>query len=152
MKAFTKKILNEIVRDLTSFGNPIILIIISAILLGFGLNLIIIILGLIIVEIICSIIKLIYKKERPNKEEHSNILEKINSRSFPSLHAARSSFVFLTLFFLSNSNISKTMFIAMILLIGLTRILLKKHYLIDVIVGYAIGGIIFLITRTTLWH
>ena len=139
---YIKKQFFEEIRNFTSFGDPLILLLIAAIVTGFSSNLLQIIAGLIIIELICSIIKLIYYKDRPNKEGHSNFLEKIDAGSFPSIHTARSSFVFLVLFMLAVSYV-KWIFIALLLIVGLTRILLNKHYYFDVIVGYIIGILTF---------
>jgi membrane-associated phospholipid phosphatase len=142
VKAFIKKIFSETVRDITAFGNPFVLSIILALIIGINLIFFKIILGLISVEVFCTIIKFFYHKERPNKETYNNLLERINAESFPSLHTARSTFVFLMLFFLTSIYSIKILLIIMIFLVGISRIIMKKHYLFDVIVG-AIIGIIF---------
>ncbi len=144
-KRFFKIISQEVIRDFTSFGNPIILIIISAIFLGITVKLLYIILGLLLVELFCWIIKFFYYKKRPKEEVHANIPERMNAGSFPSLHSARSSFIFTSLFLLSNSIGLRILFIILIIIVGLTRISLKKHYLSDIIAGYFIGIIFSLI-------
>jgi membrane-associated phospholipid phosphatase len=142
VKAFIKKIFSETVRDITSFGNPFILLILSVLIIGPNLIFFKIILGLISLEIFCTIIKIFYHKERPNKESYTNLLERINAGSFPSVHAARSTFIFLILFFLTSTYFIKVLLIIMIFLVGISRIIIKKHYLFDVIIG-SIIGIIF---------
>jgi membrane-associated phospholipid phosphatase len=141
-----KKNISESVRDITSFGSPIILIILSSLIIGINFILFKIILGLIAIEILGSAIKFFYSKERPHKEAHSNFLEKIDARSFPSLHVARSSFIFLTLFFLLNALYIKILLIILMFLVGTSRIILKKHDLQDVL-----GGIIMGIGISILW-
>ncbi len=144
---YFKNIASELIRDLTAFGNPAILLIISILILGVNRNILFIILGLLLTEFISGAIKFFYHKERPNKEEHSNILERLNARSFPSLHSARSAFVFVTFFALSDNIYLKILFLMMPIIIGITRILLKKHYLIDVIAGYILGSCIFFLWK-----
>lgn len=138
-RRFFKNISQEVIRDFTSFGNPVILIIISAIFVGIAIKLLYILLGLMLVEIFCWAIKFFYYKKRPQEEVNDNTPERINAGSFPSLHSARSSFVFTCLLFLSDNIILKILFITLIIIVGLTRISLKKHYLSDVIAGYFIG-------------
>lgn len=139
IKNHLKKTFSEFIRDVTSLGDPFILVLISALLLGFTTSLLKIIIGLIIIELVCSLVKIIYHKERPLKQDFSNILEKIEAGSFPSIHSARSSFVFLFLFLISSSIWIKIISILAILLVGFSRIVLKKHYLFDIISGYVIG-------------
>src|SRR3989344_9480006 len=117
----------EVIRDFTSFGNPFILFLLSYLFLGANKYLILILFGLIIIEILCNLIKLIYHKERPKKVIYTNFLEKITAGSFPSIHVTRSSFVFLTLFLLSTTFLQKILFSVLLVVIGLSRVLLKKH-------------------------
>ena len=136
---FLKKITSETIRDLTSFGNPIVLLIVSIIFLGINIKIISIIIGLITVELFCIIIKYFLHRERPKKENYENTIERINAGSFPSLHSARSSFVFSSLLLISTVLSQKIFFLILILIVGITRILMKKHYISDVIAGYIIG-------------
>jgi undecaprenyl-diphosphatase len=145
LKRYIKKVFLETVRDLTSLGNPLILIILSIFVLGINLTLFKIILGLIATEIFCTLIKILHYKNRPVKEKYKNIMEKINAGSFPSLHAARISFAFLTLFFIIPVYSIKIIALLMIVFIGVSRIILKKHYLSDVITGLLIGIIFSII-------
>lgn len=149
MKRFFKNSVSEIMRDFTSFGNPFLLILVSAIAIGVNIKLGIIMGGLVFVEFFGSIIKFFYYKKRPREEKYENVLEKINGGSFPSLHSARSSFVFVSLFFLFNNYYLKIVLLLIPLIVGLTRISLKKHYLSDVIGGYAIGILTALLWKQT---
>ena len=144
MKEYIKKNFIETVRDFTAFGDPLILIILSALILGLDKNLIYILIGLIFIELVSRGIRIFYYKDRPRKETHNNFLEKLDASSFPSIHSARSSFVFLVLYSLTNYP-ANLLFILLFLIVGFTRIILKKHYLIDIIFGFIIGGITYLI-------
>lgn len=144
---YFKKNLSEMFRDLTSFGNPVILIILLLIFLGINSLFWKIILGLAFTEVLCSIIKILYYKERPKKEKYATIIEKIDAGSFPSIHTARATFIFLALFVITNTLLTKFTLLAMILIVGASRIILKKHRLQDVIMGAVIGAIIFILWR-----
>ena len=144
MKEYVKKNFIETVRDFTAFGNPLILFILSALVLGLDKNLIYILIGLIFIELVSRGIRIFYYKDRPRKEAHNNFLEKLDASSFPSIHSARSSFIFLVLYSLTNYP-ANLLFILLFLIVGFTRIMLKKHYLIDVLFGFIIGGITYLI-------
>jgi len=144
MKEYVKKNFIETVRDFTAFGNPLILFILSTLVLGLDKNLIYILIGLIFIELVSRGIRIFYYKDRPRKEAHNNFLEKLDASSFPSIHSARSSFIFLVLYSLTNYP-ANLLFILLFLIVGFTRIMLKKHYLIDVLFGFIIGGITYLI-------
>ena len=139
MKEYIKKNFIETVRDFTAFGDPLILIILSALILGLDKNLIYILIGLIFIELVSRGIRIFYYKDRPRKETHNNFLEKLDASSFPSIHSARSSFVFLVLYSLTNYP-ANLLFILLFLIVGFTRVLLKKYYIIDVLSGFIIGG------------
>jgi len=138
---YAKKTFLDIVRDFTSFGNQLILLIVAFLVVGLGSMFWKLVIGLIVLEIVGSIIKLVHFKVRPRKEVYANMAEKIDAGSFPSLHTARSTFVFLTLFALTQDYILKCLLIVLIVVVAFTRIKLKKHYLIDVIVGFLLGAV-----------
>jgi len=139
MKEYVKKNFIETVRDFTAFGNPLILFILSALVLGLDKNLFYILIGLIIIELVSRGIRIFYYMDRSRKEAHNNFLEKLDASSFPSIHSARSSFVFLVLYSLTNYP-ANLLFILLFLIVGFTRVLLKKYYIIDVLSGFIIGG------------
>lgn len=98
--------------------------------------------SLVLSYIIAVTIRVIYFKDRPSKEKYNNILEKIDASSFPSIHAMRSSIVFalFTLYF--NDVFLAVMFFITSLMISISRYKIKKHYWLDIIIGYLIGLII----------
>jgi membrane-associated phospholipid phosphatase len=142
---YFNNIINENIRDFTSFGNPIILLLFSFLIIGFSFDLIYIILGIILIELVAGGIKIIFFKDRPQKKDHHNILEKIDAGSFPSIHSARACFVFLVIYSLVSLNLAKLALVLLILIVGASRILLKKHYIIDIIGGYILGFFVFFI-------
>lgn len=133
---------DEAVRDFTTFGSLYfyMLIIIITFLINVKQSLILII-GLILIEFIGSIIKLFFHKTRPNQQAYSNTFEKIDAGSFPSIHAARALITALVLYPLFSSSIVVGIIFTVVLLTGISRILLKKHFIIDVIGGYLFGFI-----------
>ena len=104
--------------------------------------------SLIIILLIVYSIKLIYFKKRPDisKNTFSSLLEKLESSSFPSLHAGRTAILFLA-FFYQSSLTMMLLGLSIFVLIIISRVLLKRHYISDVIVGsllgLAIGYIVF---------
>ncbi len=140
---FRKSKYTEYVRDLTSLGNPIILGFVSIISIGLNIELLYIAIGLIINDIIGMTIKYFFPKTRPNKQSYTTALEKIDAGSFPSIHSSRTSFIFLTLGYLSGDIYTFIVFTLLVLITGYSRIFLKKHFLIDVMAGYVLGISLF---------
>lgn len=101
--------------------------------------------GGILLVIIEYAIKLFYKEKRPDfyKDHEKALFERFQERSsFPSGHSGLIA-LFTTLLFRMYGNLSLTLMFAVIaVLVGLSRMYLKRHYVIDVIAGYAIGIVI----------
>ncbi len=133
---------DEVVRDFTALGDPIILLILLLIFAGALSGLWLIILLWLLIEAIGIAIKLTFFKDRPKKMEKRNLLEKLDAGSFPSMHTSRSAFLYLVLFVLVQNPFSY-LFIALSIIVGVTRVLLKKHYIKDVIAGYVLGIAVF---------
>ena len=132
-------------RDFTSLANPLILIFIPFIVLGPSTVFFKLLAALLVNEVFCSLIKLFFPKKRPIVQAHNSLLEKIDAGSFPSIHTSRITLSFLTLFALSQSVEVKVVLILAIIIVMISRVLLKKHFWIDVLGGFFIGLIGFFI-------
>ncbi|MDD5086866.1 MAG: phosphatase PAP2 family protein [Candidatus Nanoarchaeia archaeon] len=88
------------------------------------------------------LIKLVYFKDRPKKQKATNLFEKLDASSFPSVHAMRAvSLAFwLSLFF--NNTVFTIYCFAIAIMVMYSRIYLKKHYFIDILGGILFSGII----------
>jgi membrane-associated phospholipid phosphatase len=146
----------EYIHDFTALGNPFLLLLVSLmtlcnhpqflhlfppLLVGFFVN-----------EIVCSGIKYFWHKPRPNGQEYLNGFEKIDAGSFPSIHASRISFVYGALGFIEyelGASWVPFVCLAVILVVGYSRIFLQKHFLVDVLAGYGFG--IFWATLLYFW-
>jgi len=146
LRSFLEKEFMNFMKDISSLGDTLILIFLIFLITGLSSKFYFIIIMLILIDIVGNLIKVIYFKERPLKEDHKNILEKMNAGSFPSLHSARGIFVALTLWNFNNLLLSITLSV-LALLIGMSRIILKKHRMIDVSFGYFLGLIFYFIWR-----
>lgn len=99
--------------------------------------------GLIVMYIVISVLRLINFRKRPVEMKYTNLIEKIDSGSFPSMHATRSTFLFINLIkFFSNQYLT-AIFVMLVLLVCYSRMHFKKHYLSDVIVGIILGIVIY---------
>jgi membrane-associated phospholipid phosphatase len=137
---FIKKQVNDFWRDVTSLGSMwfvfLILFVVFFVDKMVALRLLI---SFILVELVGAVIKALFHKKRPNKQKFKNTLEKIDAGSFPSVHSAM---IVVVAFSLWNIFPIKSLLLVIVLLVGASRIFLKKHYIIDVIGGYILGLLI----------
>lgn len=143
--SFFKYKIKDWIRDFTSLGNPIILLLVPFATLGPSAIFYKLLSALTVNEILCSTIKLLFHKPRPDGQAYKTILEKIDAGSFPSIHASRITLVYLTLFSFAEHISLKIAFITVILLVVYSRVALKRHFWTDVIGGVLIGSILFYI-------
>lgn len=130
----------EEIRDFTSLANPTILSILVFLFLGVNTQSITFVILIWSIEFFGSIFKLVFFKPRPNAEKYTNWKEKIRAGAFPSLHTSRATFVFVTLFFIYDTgSLSNYIFLALVAIIGYTRIALRKHDIIDTLGGLILG-------------
>ncbi len=101
--------------------------------------------GIVISMAVEYTVKFFYKHRRPdfNKDNEKALFEKFQERSsFPSGHSSTIA-LFTTLLVRTYSNFPlSVLFIILTLLVGASRVFLKRHYIADVIAGYAIGIIV----------
>jgi len=140
----------EYIRDFTALGNPFLLLLVSSVGLVWHSNfasLLPILIGFFLAnEVVCSTIKYVWHKPRPNGQQFDTGLEKIDAGSFPSIHASRISLVYLSLGYIHWEAGYYTLlpvFGIIILLVGYSRVFLQKHFLTDVVAGYVFGSCCF---------
>ncbi len=136
----TKKFIDEFFRDITSLGGIYVYGIIALVLFIVGQNKLFfqMLFGAFFSYIIAGAIRLIYFKHRPSKQQFTNIIERIDASSFPSIHAARASFLVIIFSSALNSIIGNIFLFIVGIFICYSRIYLKKHDYADIF-----GGIIF---------
>ena len=144
-ESFLRYKFNDWSRDFTSLANPLILLFVPFIFLFIENKSVFykLLIALDINEALCSIIKIVFPKTRPNGQEYTNIMEKIDAGSFPSLHSSRITLVYLTLFSTASLLVLKITFLLIIPIVMLSRINLKKHFVTDIIGGFVIGALIW---------
>lgn len=90
------------------------------------------------------LVRILYFKERPEKKQYNNILEKIDASSFPSMHASRATILLITLSTYFNFELKITTFLTLIWgTILYARIHKKRHDYKDIIGGTLLGIITF---------
>jgi len=144
-KSFLIKKFQDWTTDISALANPLILLLVPFIFFGPSTTFYQLMLVLFINEIVCSLIKMIYPKKRPISQDYDSLLEKIDAGSFPSIHSSRITLTYLTLFINTENIALKIIMIAVILLVMLSRVILKKHYWIDILGGFSIGLLLWFI-------
>lgn len=141
-KLFSKDKRIDFTRDFTSFGNSIILVLLTLLVTKSLVHGAKVILGLVIINVIASALKVITVAKSPRKEIYKNIFDKIDAGKFPSMHTSRSSFVML-------SWIETLLYpyslipVFLIPYIAYTRLKLKNYDLVDTAGGLIIGFIMY---------
>lgn len=145
-----KYLIDEFFSSVTLLGMPLFyFIVILLIWRTAGGSLLVPIFGYLLVEIIGGGIKFLYRKDRPLKQEKNTLIQIFDAGSFPSTHTARVALLSTYIFSLFGNDTAIVLFAFLItILVGYSRIRLKKHYLVDVIgglvLGISVGIILFL--------
>lgn len=147
-KSLVKTKYAEYIRDFTALGNPFLLLLVTFCTLGTlpyaeALKISgILLLGFFASEFMCSGIKILWHKPRPNGQTFESALEKVDAGSFPSIHACRVSFVYGSLAYIQHDNYQYMLVCTfVIMMVGYSRVFLKKHFPSDVIAGYCFGSL-----------
>ena len=137
---FVERQRNEILRDCSAAGSFSLILIASLALFLVDRRLAwAMVVSVIAVELVGGAIKLVAYRVRPDRQRYAGFLEKVDSGSFPSIHTARAATA-LTLIYLYGRRPEALLIGAPILvLVGVSRILLKRHYLVDVLAGGLFG-------------
>jgi len=141
---FLKRAIDDSVRDFTGLGNIILLSMIFSFFLQ-GRTLALAIIFLVLTELLCSVIKVFFFRARPVEMEHKNLIEKIQSGSFPSAHSAAIIYFSLVAVNFTNSIFADITASFLIIFVGYSRHYLKKHFISDILGGYAIGFAMFFV-------
>ena len=127
-------------RDLTALGGAAFysLVVLFILLAGKQRLALLLVLGFIITMIVVVAIRLLYFKNRPQKQTYHNLLERIDAGSFPSWHTARILFLALVLGE-SQGRMFMLFALAIALAVAYSRVYLRKHDWWDVGGGVILG-------------
>ena len=145
MNLLAKRKLEEYLRDYTALGNPLVLLLISLLaLLPQGADLLFYLMlgGFFWNELFCSGIKYFFHRQRPDAQTFEGGMEKIDAGSFPSIHASRAMWVYGGLayfFYLKGLLLLALVLGGLVVLVGYTRIFLRRHWPSDVLAGWFFG-------------
>ena len=134
----------EIWQDLKGIGGVPLYLVVTLLALTFDKVTLFVqlVIGLILAFAVTAIIRFVYFKERPIKQEYRTMIERIDASSFPSLHTGRAA-VLGTLLILHVQNLWGGVIIGLAALgVAAARVSLKRHFVWDVIFGLLIGVVI----------
>lgn len=139
--------IKEFIQDSTALGGlPIyVFTMLFFLLTEYRVNAYRLFAGLVLCYSITILVRAMHFKWRPDKQDYSNWIEKIDASSLPSLHSMRAVVLFGTLAYFFASPLAWMLSILGMFAVGGTRILLSRHYLTDVLAGAGIGVIILVI-------
>lgn len=98
-----------------------------------------------ILESIWALIKIFFFKDRPHPMQYNNLHEKILAGSFPSLHTGRTFLLFLLFIYYLNIFYLNFTYFLLFICIAYSRVILKKHFWVDILWGIIISWLLFLI-------
>jgi undecaprenyl-diphosphatase len=143
-----QKFIPQLFRDLTSLGSLVFFAWILLFVLAmkeFSLFLQLVF-GTVFTLIMVVFIRMVYFKNRPNKQNHSNFIERMDASSFPSLHSARIVFLAITLASFFKTEYVTIFFTIFAVLVMYSRYYLRKHDLWDILGGILLGLLTFWLT------
>jgi membrane-associated phospholipid phosphatase len=94
--------------------------------------------GLVVVHVVVVTIRLLYFKERPKRQAHRSFIGRIDSSSFPSMHAMRTA-LYVPFAAHYGSFWLGLVAVALLVVVASSRLVLGKHDFTDVAVGAVVG-------------
>lgn len=144
--------MKNLVRDITALGGSFfyfLLVVVFLILEKWDIAFHLFI-GYILIHAVIIPMRIIFFRERPHPRPTDTLIKKIDAASFPSLHAARASYM--GTFFISSWgwDIMSGLVLVITGLVLLSRHYLQEHRIGDIIAGMIIGlGFAFLVHYIT---
>jgi membrane-associated phospholipid phosphatase len=134
----------EFTEDIKALGGlPIFLVFIASFfILGYVAMSIRLAIGLFLAYALTSSIRFIFFRQRPDKQKFKSLAQKIDASSFPSLHAMRAGCLAVLLILFFNNTFVTILAIISAVCVALVRVVQKRHFASDVIVGLIFGTVI----------
>jgi len=148
-KTIFLKMIADFNRDVTALGGATFYFFVVLFLLVFGEYSLVLhlLFGFVISFLLIVVIRILYFKHRPAKQSYANILEKIDASSFPSWHALRVVFLGFSAALYVSDVWAKGLLLVIMLLAVYSRMYLRKHDLVDVLVGSVLGWGLFGVSK-----
>ncbi len=133
----------EVLQDVGGLGGISLFLIVTVVALfnnislGFTLSV-----CLAVLYAVMILIRLVWFRQRPDKQRFSSWLQRIDASSFPSMHTMRASALSIVLGMWFQNTFVFVLLVIVALLVGWTRVHFKRHYWSDVIIGWFLGVIL----------
>lgn len=136
-----EKHLRTLLHDLSALGGFYFSALLIVVFLALGNTLVA---GQIFWAIVLSfaaagLIRAVYFKPRPKREEHRNWLEKLDASAFPSVHSMRAVLLYTILVVYYKDLLLSLILAVVALAVCASRVLIRKHDVVDVVGGVLIG-------------
>ncbi|VAW76843.1 hypothetical protein MNBD_GAMMA12-2590 [hydrothermal vent metagenome] len=93
-------------------------------------------------EVVCAVIKLVTRTERPTPRKRETLYDEYDASSFPSAHTARIASNMAILVLAYPTVILTVIGIVLVAIVAFSRVALQEHYLVDVIAGAITGALV----------
>lgn len=136
--------LDEVMRDTTAMGGLAIYGFVAVLFLLVGRADVFaqLLVGVVLLYAIIAAIRLLFFKVRPDRQRYKGIFTKIDAGSFPSMHSARATVLAIILAQFFTNPLARALLVLGVLGVVVTRVLLKRHDVTDVIGGVVVGAVI----------
>lgn len=136
--------MEEVMRDTTAFGGLAVYGFAALLLLLLGnVNAFVtLVIGLALCYAIISPIRIFFFRKRPDRQKYSGVFTKIDAGSFPSMHSTRATVLAIVLAQVFAAPAIRALLVLGVIAVIVTRVLLKRHFISDVIGGVVLGMLI----------
>lgn len=149
-KFVEKQVFHEFLEDFSSLGSPLVHIIITLVTLFLDFTLFKkLAISLVVANVTLIVLRSIYFSKRPKGKNYKTLIGKIDNNSRFSAHSA-SSFVLAIIIGLHTSQTLLGVLFCLSILIAISRISLKKHFVKDVVIGSVLGIILGILLSSLL--
>lgn len=140
------------IRDITALGGGFFTLFLSILLFIVDRDVVAwrLLIGFALIYPAAGLLRYAYFKKRPYPMPYSNLFEKLDASSFPSIHAANSFYAAYVLHNTFASNPLSAFLFLLAVFVALSRVYMKRHYPIDVAGGAALGAVAAYLTVNVL--
>jgi membrane-associated phospholipid phosphatase len=136
--------LDEVLRDTTALGGLAVYGIASLFfLLAGNVGVFVqLVAGLVLLSFVTAIVRLLFFRKRPDRQGYRSLIGRIDASSFPSIHATRATVLAIVLAQFFVQPLVRLLLVLCVLAVAITRVLLRRHYVTDVVGGLVVGGLV----------
>lgn len=144
----------EVLRDTTALGGIALYGFVAVLFLLLGNATVFqqLLIGIVLLYALVAVIRLVFFRRRPDRQRYTGFFTKIDAGSFPSMHSARATVLALVLSQAFKNPLVCALLALSVLAVVATRVMLKRHYVSDVVGGIIVGLAVGIITEYATAH